>query len=283
VSLAAVKGTGKHGRVTKEDVLNFVESGGKPTAPRATTKQEAPIAAKTDKVIKLTGRWKELARNMTDSLVIPHDNIMDFVDMTSIKRAMKTFMEMYPKKQIDLMPFAMKALSCALLDYPLANALTGTNKGKDGIATEYVEKAEHNMGIVIDTPEGPLVPNIKSVQRKSILQINEELRELMERVSKSTLTQSDLSGSTFTLCHINCISGFPRIYTPQTTILGLGKQLVIPGYITVKGATKMVPKEVFTLNLTCDHRIIDGATSVKFINQIKQYLEQLELLIMRLK
>ena len=291
VNLAQVKGTGRRGRVTKEDVLAFVEAGGKPQMtqeqPKIEKKPEAPlIPTRGDKLIKLTGFRKAMVRSMTDALTIPHESIEDVICMDNLRKVRKAYLDSNPGKKLTYLPFFIKAASCALSEFPMFNAFVNVQKGNEGAMSEYIEKAEHNISVAVDSPVGLLVPNLKSVQRKSILQINEEMRYLVERAKKAALTQDDLSNGTFTLSNIGnigCIIGTPVIFRPQVAIMAIGKNRLLPDIKEVKGVKKIVPKEVSHVCLSADKRVVETADMIRFVNCFRQYLENLELLLLRLK
>lgn len=287
IDLSRVQGTGKKGRITKEDVLNYQEPAKK--EPQSVTKEPVkaePKKKREDKVVKLTGIRKAMAKSMTDAVAIPHYNTIDFISIETLKKARKTYLDANPKKKLTMMPFLIKACATALQNYPVLNSLVDPTKLVDGAATEYVQKAEVNMSLAIDTPSGLLVPNLKSVQRKSVLEINEEFQQLVEKGRKGALTQTDLSDGTFTLSNIGnigCITGTPVVFRPQVAIAAVGTILTVPNYTTVKGETKVNPIDVVGVSLTCDHRIINGATAVKYLRTVKEYLENLESLLIILK
>jgi 2-oxoisovalerate dehydrogenase E2 component (dihydrolipoyl transacylase) len=288
VDITKVQGTGKRGRVTKEDILNFVETGGKRVEVQApgAPKLQAPVVLKADKVVKLTGFRRAMAKSMTDSLTIPHHNIQDEFSIESMKKVRNAYLKANAGKKITFTPFFMKAFSSALTAYPVFNAISNPAKDDEGSIFEYVEKAEHNISVAVDTPVGLLVPNLKSVQRKSILQVNDELRELIERARKVTLTQDDLTNGTFTLSNIGnigCITGSPVIFRPQVSIVALGQTRMVPRFYVEKGVSKMRPEEAITMSVSFDHRVIDGATGANFVRTVKQYLENMDILLLTLK
>ncbi len=293
VDLTKVTGTGRKGRVTKEDVLKFVETGGKSSCPFAAAKekhhaksmgkQEVPVPGKFDKVIKLAGLRKVQADIMADALVVPHYNLQDLFALDSVRKAQRRFKEMYPKGELAIMPFLMKAVSCALREFPMFNGYTPLAKAGQDFINDYVEKAEHNFGIVMDTPEGVVIPNIKSVQNKPIAQINDELNLLMERTKKSALTKEDLSNGTMNFSEMGCTKALPLLYRPQICMFGIGLTRYIPEVKMVAGAPKVLPVEIMSASMSCDHRIVDGAMGGHFMSTVKRYLENTDLLILNLK
>jgi len=305
VNLSQVAGTGKHGRVTKEDVINFVEKGGKPQAqkpkeePKKETpkpqervvkvgapKWEMPPIQKKDKVVKLVGIRRAMVKSMTEALQIPQEIIIDQVNVEALKKVRNDYNKVNPKKKITYLPMFMKAVSKALLDFPMLNAWTIGGKDADGYLDEYTEKKNHNISVAVDSPSGLLVPNVKSVQNKSILQLNDDLRALIDRAKKSALTQEDLSDGTTTLSNIGnigCIIGSAVIFRPQTSIMAIGKTRTMPRYVEVNGVKKVVPQDIITISVTADRRVAETATVVRFINQVKQFLENPDILLLNLK
>ena len=303
IDLAKVTPTGKGGRITKNDVLKYAESmkSGASAAPSAPAAPAAPSAGKADKFIpiqipkalerdqpkKCTGIRRAMVKSMTDALSIPPYNLQEEVCIDEIKRIRKDYVKLHPGNKITYLPFFIKAFSQAMLEYPIFNAVTNPNVDSEGYIYEYIEKAEHNISIAIDSPAGLVVPNIKSVQNKSLLQINDEVRAVIERGRKGTLTHDDLHGGTFTLSSIGNIGsrvGTPVIFRPQVAIAAMCGMYKIPHFIKKPdGDYDVKPKEVMQLSLTCDHRIIDGATGARFITSVKNYIENINSLLLTLK
>jgi len=297
VDLKKVKATGKGGRITKDDVLKYAqaakETPAEPTpapthAPApATPKQAAPTVLEQDKIIKLSGMRKAMTKSMTDALTIPHYNIQDEFNIEKLKAARQAFIGANPKSKITYLPFFIKAFSQAMLEYPVFNAVTNPALDKEGYIYEYIEKADHNISIAVDSPAGLVVPNLKAVQNKSIVQINEEMKGLIDRARKGTLTQADLTEGTFTVSNIGnlgCITGAPVIFRPQTALAATGQTRLVPEFIKqANGEYAIRPREVVSVSLSCDHRVIDGATGARFINLVKKYIENIDILLLTLK
>ena len=293
INLKLVKGTGKDGRITKEDVLKFAEGSAAPAAPEQKApkaempKPVPPPVSAQDKVIKLTGMRKAMTKSMTEALTIPHYNLQDEFGMDKLKKIRKVYMDANPGKKITFLPFFVKAFSLALLDFPVFNSLSNPQVDKEGYIYEYIEKADHNISIAIDTPSGLVVPNLKAVQYKSILQINEEIRELIDRTRKGTLTQADLTNGTFTLSNIGNIGGMtgsPVIFRPQVAIAAMGQMRMVPDFVKQPNGEFIIkPKEVISVSVSCDHRVVDGATGARFVARVKQYIESIDSLLLTLK
>lgn len=294
VDLAKVTATGKGGRVTKEDVLKYAEGAksGAQADTKAASQQPVPksapvVALAQDKVVKLTGTRRALAKSMTDALKIPPYNLQEEMCIEKIKKMREDYMKANPKMKMTYLPFFLKAFSQAMIKYPIFNAISNPVTDKEGYITEYIEKAEHNISIAIDSPSGLLLPSVKSVQRKSILQINEEVRALIERGNAGTLTEEDLSHGTFTLSSIGGIGGVigaPVIFPPQVAIAAMCKIRTVGKYVKKPdGGLDLKPVEIMGVSMSCDHRIIDGATGARFITVVKDYIENIDTLLLSLK
>lgn len=287
ISLSDVVGTGKAGRVLKEDVLNLLNKG-QPTAHETTivastpTSPSRPQVASTeeDEIVPLTTVQRAMKTTMTLSNQIPHFVLsaeLDVAELVELRsRTAKAFMEQHGLK-LTYMPFFVKATSLALLQFPMLNAHTSEN------CEHMVYKAAHNIGIAIDTPEGLLVPSIKSVERLSVIQIATELKRLQDLGARGKLGTDDLSGTTVTLSNIGSLGGTytsPRILPPQVLIGGIGRIQRLPrfgddGTVTVG--------HILHVSWAADHRVIDGATVARFSNLWQSYLERPTKLILELK
>lgn len=293
IDLAKVTPTGKGGRITKNDVLKYAESiKSGPTASAASSAPSIPTptpitALEHDRTVKLAGLRQSMAQNMTQSLSIPPYNLQEEICVDRVNAIRKAYSKANPKMKINYMPFFIKAFSRTMLEFPVFNAVTMPNTDSDGYITDFIEKAEHNFTIPIDTPEGILMPNIKSVQNKSILQINEDIRALVERGRKGALTQEDLSDGTFTVSSIGGIGGLtgtPVIYAPQVAIVGLCRVRQVGVFAQkANGSFELKPSEIMGVTMSCDHRIIDGATGARFMTIVKNYIEKIDSLLLHLQ
>eukprot|EP00826_Nyctotherus_ovalis_P058907 TRINITY_DN8147_c0_g1_i13.p1 TRINITY_DN8147_c0_g1~~TRINITY_DN8147_c0_g1_i13.p1 ORF type:complete len:355 (-),score=125.79 TRINITY_DN8147_c0_g1_i13:147-1211(-) len=294
VDLAKVAPTGKGGRITKEDVLKYAEgtkagakAGAGASSQPAVAKAAPVVVLEQDRVVKLTGVRRAMAKSMTDALKIPPYNLQEEMCIEKIKKMKEDYIKANPKMKMTYLPFFLKAFSQAMVKYPIFNAVSNPVTDKEGYITEYIEKAEHNISIAIDSPSGLLVPNVKSVQRKSILQINEEVRALIERGRTGALTEEDLSDGTFTLSSIGGIGGLigaPVIFRPQVAIAAMCKIRTVGKYVKKPdGGLDLKPVEIMGVSMSCDHRIIDGATGARFITVVKDYIENIDTLLLSLK
>ncbi|KAA3674067.1 2-oxoisovalerate dehydrogenase E2 component (dihydrolipoyl transacylase) [Paragonimus westermani] len=232
IKISEVVGTGKGGRILKEDVLNFMsgtsapspaERRETPVQPAAPVVRPRTVPAGEDKVVDLTVIQRAMKTSMSQSNQIPHFVLSDELDLTRLvelrEESSKLVKDRYGLK-LTYMPFFIKAASRALLEFPMLNAYT------DEECEQIIYKASHNIGIAMDTPEGLLVPNIKCVEQLSVVEIASELVRLQDLGSRGKLGTADLNGGTITLSNIGSIGGTytaPRILPPQVLIAGLGR------------------------------------------------------------
>lgn len=291
VDLTQVAGTGKNGRITRDDVDNFngaapvaaltealaEEASAQTAAPAASA---APVAAGTahrpEERVPFKGIRKVIANAMSKSVyTAPHVTIMDEVDVTELV-ALRAKYKPYAEKKgskLTYLPFIAKALVAACREFPIMNAtLDETNQ-------EIVLRKYYNVGIATDTDNGLIVPVIEDADRKSIFMIADSIRDLAVRGRDGKLAAHELKGSTITISNIGSAGGMfftPVINFPEVAILGTGRITEKP--IIRDGEVVAAP--VMALSLSFDHRLIDGATAQNFMNFIKQLLAQPELFIM---
>jgi pyruvate dehydrogenase E2 component (dihydrolipoamide acetyltransferase) len=283
VDLGQVKATGKHGRITKEDILNFQpgaaaqegpkEEGAAASAPAKTT---TVTGERVEERIPFKGIRKIIAQAMVKSVyTAPHVTIMDEVDVTALVKLRERAKPIAEKRGVKLtyLPFIVKALVAALREYPILNSTL------DEAANEIVYKKYYNIGIATDTDNGLIVPVVFDADRKNIYNIAGEIRDLAVRGRDGKLAPSELKGSTISITNIGSAGGMfftPVINFPEVAILGTGriseKPIVKNGEIAVG--------QMMALSLSFDHRLIDGATAQYAMNHIKRLLEDPELLIM---
>ncbi len=210
-----IKGTGKRGRITKEDVMNHINGITTVNDTINTVNNTVKSSINTpppqhkctphtqDETIKLTGFHKAMTKTMTQSISIPS---FLYSDEFNVDRLVSTRKEINKIEQgrikFSYMPFFIKAVSLALNEYPNLNTIVNQQVGSDGYIQEYTIKKDHNISVAIDSPEGLAVPNIKRVQDKSVLEIQRELNELIDRAKNTRLSSSDLKDGTFTISNI---------------------------------------------------------------------------------
>ena len=258
LDLATIKGTGKQGRVLKEDVLDFLAA-------------DKPAAAEpVDRTEPIEGVRKIMAERMSEAVsTIPHFTYVDEVDVTQLMELRQNLKDSYgtDELKITLMPLLIKALSLALKEFPILNSRTND----DFSQLTYV--GSHNIGMAVDGKTGLLVPNIKNVQQLGVLDIAREVMRLTAAARSGKIAPSDLSGGTITISNIGAIGGTaatPIINKPSVAIVALGKIQTLPRY---NDQEELVARKIMTLSWSGDHRVIDGGTIARFNNLWTRYLE----------
>ncbi|PTF63271.1 branched-chain alpha-keto acid dehydrogenase subunit E2 [Staphylococcus chromogenes] len=287
VNIKAVNGTGKNGRITKEDVDAYLNGGGQAatteetaSTPAESTQETAPTAAPAgdfpETTEKIPAMRKAIAKAMVNSKhTAPHVTIMDEIDVQELWDHRKKFKEIAAEQgtKLTFLPYVVKALVSALKKYPALNTSFNEEAG------EVVHKHYWNIGIAADTERGLLVPVVKHADRKSIFQISDEINELAVKARDGKLTSEEMKGATCTISNIGSAGGqwfTPVINHPEVAILGIGRIAQKP---IVKDG-EIIAAPVLSLSLSFDHRQIDGATGQNAMNHIKRLLNNPELLLM---
>lgn len=282
VNLEHVEGTGKDGRVLKSDVLSFIESSKE--APKLTTFDSVKPAVCSatqprNEVLPLTAVQKAMFKSMSQALLIPHFGYSEELLMNSVVEMRKQINDYLRAqstvvKKVTFMPIIVKSFSMALLEFPILNARILNADSKDLKQVQVSMLTQHNVGIAMDTKLGLLVPSIKNVESKSILEIAAELDRLKDLGSRNALSPSELSGGTITLSNIGIIGGTnlkPILVPGQVCIAALGKVQRVPRY---EGSSLVpVPHDIMHVSFSADHRIVDGATIARFTQKWKFFLE----------
>lgn len=285
VKIEDVVGTGKDGRVLKDDVYKFANerdrglSSAAPTSFQQT--QSTDNAMQTEKQMPLTRIQSHMFNTMTRSLSIPHFLYADEINLTplsAIRRTVNT--NAANSLKLSLLPFIIKALSLALAEHPLLNCRVETN-GSD--TPQIIVRSNHNIGVAMDTPQGLLVPNIKNVSSLSIYSIATELGRLQQLGQAGKLGVAELTGGTITVSNIGSIGGTyvaPLLVSSEVAILGIGRSRTVPAFDD-QGA--LVKKEVVNFSWSADHRIIDGATLARMAERVRGYVEEPGTMMARLR
>jgi pyruvate dehydrogenase E2 component (dihydrolipoamide acetyltransferase) len=218
--------------------------------------------------LPLTATRRQIARKMAQSLfTAPHAAALDEVDVTELDDLRKRTQD-HPRDRgthLTLLPFVMKATVAALKRFPVLNASLDEDR------QELILKRYYHLGIAMDTERGLIVPVIRDVDRKSIVELALELADKIQRTREGKISLEELRGSSFTLTNAGALGGaafIPIINYPEVAILGLGraqpKPVVRDGQITVR---TMLP-----LCISFDHRVADGADVVRFLAQVMRLL-----------
>jgi pyruvate dehydrogenase E2 component (dihydrolipoamide acetyltransferase) len=302
VDLHAVRATGPGGRVTDDDV-RAAAAGGAPAAepapaeraprpePAAAPAPARPLATHvTEPPLPSFEQWgpierqplshlrRTIAERMTlSAAVIPHVTHFDRADITDLDAIIQRNLEAGKARglTLTLTPFLLKAAALALAEHPTFNA------SLDAAAGQLVVKRYVHLGVAVATERGLIVPVLRDVDRKSVLEIARELGALAQRVREGKVALDDLRGGTFTITNIGALGGtgaIPIINYPEVAILGVarGRQEAV-----VRDG-QIVPRLLLPLSLTFDHRVADGADGARFASAIVRRLERPDELLLGL-
>jgi len=315
LSITNVVGTGKGGRVTKDDLLKVIESKEASTTTQVEDTNTASVSSTSssssassvssteilqsslpinlasisqDSSVPIRGLQRIMVKSMTASwATIPHFGLCDEVIMDKlmvVRNELRPIALSLGIKKLTYLPFLIKATSLSLTAYPQLNSQLSTT------GDTLLHRGPHNIGIAMDTPRGLIVPNVKAVQSRSVLDIALELARLQQLAVQGKLGEADLSDTTFSLSNVGTIGGTyasPIIPLPNVGIGALGRIAKQPRFkSTLPGAVKatttanddddddeLVAAHVMQISWSADHRVIDGATLARFSNSWKGYVE----------
>ena len=280
VDLAKIAGTGTGGRVTKQDVLDFVDRrvaapAAAPAPPVAVpAPRQAPASAvASGDLVPMSQMRKIIAQRMIESRrTSAHVHCMFEVDMTRIvnlRNKLKSGFEQRHGARLTFMPFFVRAAIIALQQYPIVNS------SLEGDAVRYHQHV--NAGIAVALDWGLIVPVLKSADELNFLGLQRGITDLGERARTKKLMPTDVEGATFTITNpgqFGAVFGLPIINQPNVAIMGVGGITKQPMVVTDKdGADSIAIRSVVHLTLGYDHRIIDGALADQFMVVVKKSLE----------
>ena len=282
VDLAQVQGTGLGGRVTKQDILAFVEKGAEaapaatPAAPAASRPATAPAPSPVPipgELVPLTKMRNIIAQRMIESRrTSAHVHCMFEVDLTriaNIRNKQKSGFEQRNGARLTFMPFFVRGTIIALQQYPIINA------SLEGDSIRYHRNV--NVGIAVALDWGLIVPVLKNADEKNFLGLQRGISDLGERARSKKLLPTDVEGSTFTITNpgqFGAVFGLPIINQPNSAILGIGGISKQPLVLTDEsGSDSIAIRSVVHLTLGYDHRLIDGAVADQFMAYLKKVLE----------
>ncbi|MBO2586724.1 dihydrolipoyllysine-residue acetyltransferase [Shewanella algae] len=276
VDIAKVPGSGKNGRVYKEDIERFLKGAAPQVQAQTQTLAEGQVqASKTatasDRVEPIKGVRAVMARMMMESVSsIPHFTYCEELDLTELIALREAMKAKYSNDELKLtmMPFFMKAMSLALTEFPVINSRVNAD------CTELTYLGRHNIGMAVDSKVGLLVPNVKDVQDKSILDVAAEVTRLTQAARSGRVAPADLKDGSISISNIGALGGTvatPIINKPEVAIVALGKVQTLPRF-NAKGEVEA--RKLMQVSWSGDHRVIDGGTIARFCNLWKQYLEQ---------
>ncbi|MBV8206631.1 MAG: 2-oxoglutarate dehydrogenase, E2 component, dihydrolipoamide succinyltransferase [Acidobacteria bacterium] len=281
IDLAQVRGTGQGGRITKEDIENFIAQGPAQLKPQpAAGGPAAPVAAAAGAIevpgdlVPMTPMRRKIAERMLESKRIsPHVHTIYEVDLTrvaSLRARVRGPWEQRNGTKLTFMPFIARAACAALRKYPIVNSSV------EGESIRY-HRAIH-LGIAVALDWGLIVPVIRNAEEKNFLGLARAINDLGERARTKRLNPDDVTGGTFTITNpgsIGGLIGLPIIMQPQVAILGTGGIKKQPVVVTdADGADSISIRSIMHIVLGYDHRIIDGATAGYFLGFLKNFLEE---------
>ncbi len=289
ISLSQITGTGLGGRITKQDITQFLEKAPVETAPRAVEPKRseavsspAPPAAPRPAapapypgdLVPMTNMRKLIAKHMIESRrTSAHVHCMyevDFTRIVNLRNKLKTAFEQRHGVRLTLMPFFVRAALIALQQWPIINA------NIDGDNIRYHRNI--NLGIAVALDWGLIVPVLKNAGDLNFLGLQRGITDLGERARTKKLKPEDVEGSTFTITNpgqFGAVFGLPIINQPNSAIMGVGGITKQPLVVTDKdGNDSIAIRSVVHLTLGYDHRLIDGAVADQFMAQVKKNLEQ---------
>ena len=273
VELVQVRGSGRNGRVSEEDVKNYVRQLATVVATVATpiaTGVQAPGLPKFEEFgaverQALTGLRKIIARNLSLAWnLIPHVTQHDLADITELEAFRKE--QSAQGTKLTVTAFALKAAAIALKKFPPFNSSLDTANN------QLVFKRYFHLGVAVDTPSGLVVPVLRDVDQKSVLELAEELTAIAGRARDGKLDPNEMKGGSFTITNLGGIGGTaftPIVNWPEVAILGLSRGRVEPTYRD----NQLVPRLLLPLSLSYDHRVIDGAAAARFTRFVAELLE----------
>ncbi|ARK25638.1 branched-chain alpha-keto acid dehydrogenase subunit E2 [Sporosarcina sp. P37] len=293
VAIAQVSGSGKNGRVLKEDVDSFKSGGQQQTAAEtadaqqnAETVMDTQAASEKQTPVlegefpetreKMTPMRKAISKAMSNSKhTAAHVTLLDEVDVTALVAHRKEFKAIAAERDIKLtyLPYVVKALVATLREFPQLNT------SLDDATEELIQKHYYNIGIAADTDRGLMVPVVKNADRKSVFAISSEVNELAGKARDGKLQASEMRGASCTITNIGSAGGqwfTPIINHPEVAILGVGRISEKP---VVKNG-EIVAAPMLALSLVFDHRVIDGVTGQLALNYLKELLGNPSLLLM---
>jgi len=263
VDLAAIAGTGPQGRVTKNDLLGFVNGAGNVIAQAPALRAPAApvVSGAADQRIPVRGLRRKIAENLVRSKqTAPHYHFVEEVDATTLVALRDRLNAKLAKsgEKLSFLPFLVKAAISGLRKNPRCNAVM------DEAANELVLRGEYNIGIAVATDDGLVVPVIRNADKLSLQELAREIVRLSDAARSRKLAQSDVGGGTFTITSLGQTGGLfatPIINHPEVAIMGVHRMRKRP---VVNDEGEIVVRDMMYLSWAFDHRNVDGAEGAKF-------------------
>lgn len=277
IDLTQISGSGDKGRITKDDVKRALGgssgsvTGGIPEIPAQDFAKFGPIEEKPlSRIQKLSGPHLQRAW-----LNVPHVTHTDEADITELEAYRKQLDAAGKDKgyRVTLLAFLLKAVVAGLKDEPEFNA--SLSRGKDSL----ILKRYYNIGVAVDTPDGLVVPVIKEVDRKGIIELSQELGAVSARMRQGKIQPADIAGGTFSISSLGGIGGTnftPIVNAPEVAILGVVRSIMRPQW----DGQAFQPRLMLPLCLSYDHRVIDGASAARFTKRLTEVLGDVRELVL---
>ncbi len=285
IDLNLVKGTGPAGRITDEDVNKY-------NSPNIETKESIASITNEDigssnksniiqsttieRTIPFKGRRKQIGKKMQQSLrTIPHCTHFEEIDVTELIKLREQLKE--EGTSISATVFFLKAISLSLKEFPIFNA----KLDEDNEVIHLID--EHHIGLATDTEEGLVVPVVRNVEKKTMKQIQMEMKELTSKAIGNKLTAKDITGGTFTISNVGPLGGSigatPIINHPEVGLLSFHKTKKMA---VVNKHDEIVIRSMMNVSMSFDHRVVDGATAVKFTSHFARLIENPTFMLLEL-
>jgi 2-oxoisovalerate dehydrogenase E2 component (dihydrolipoyl transacylase) len=279
VDIEQILGTGPGGRVTDQDVYNFIENDSASPVKEEAADQTADVrnteapsyTSKDAEEIPFKGRRKQIAKKMVQSLAtIPHVTHFEEIDVTAVMDLKKQLKTMDPENKrgmnVSVAAFFVKAIQIALKDFPIFNAKLDEEK-------EVIRLEKNvNIGIATDSDEGLIVPVISHVEQRNVRDIAVDMKDKITRAKTNKLKGSDMTGGTFTISNVGplgSIAATPIINHPEVALMAFHKTKKTPVVL----GNEIVIRSMMNVSMSFDHRVADGATAVMFTNRVKELIE----------
>jgi pyruvate dehydrogenase E2 component (dihydrolipoamide acetyltransferase) len=252
LDLASIPGTGPDGRITEDDVLRVLEG-------------RAPAGAVPPKVVPFAGMRQAIAEAMMDSLhSMAQLTMTSHADVTALA-GLRDVLHQRWEARISYTDLIVKAVALALREHPILNSML--------VGEQIALHDEINIGVAVALDQGLIVPVLREVDKRSVLEIHQMLRDLAERARGDQLTLDEVTGGTFTLTNLGMyrVDAFtPIVNPPEVAVLGVGQ---ISEHLTLAGG-QVTARSRMALSLTIDHRVVDGAPGAAFLQTLVEFLEE---------
>lgn len=279
VDISKLQGSGVSGRVTKTDILDFIQQPKAPTTqqppatqqPQATRPPMSFAAGENSRIEPLSVMRRKIAQHMVLSKqTSAHVTTVFEVDFTNIDKLRRQYKDAYAERgaKLTFLPFVIQAVVAGLREFPIINA------SMDDASVIY--HRDLNIGIAVALDWGLIVPVVKNADEKNILGLSKTINDLGERARTKKLSPDDVQGGTFTITNPGIYGGLfgtPIINQPQVAILGVGGVKKRPVVVETKEGDFIAIRSMCILSLTFDHRLIDGALADQFMARVKAFIE----------